>query len=984
MHVIPRTSKVFLAGLCLIWLGATVRQIAQAPAMSVAPANPTISAGQTQQFTANGASSPTSVSVGGEFTCVRFSNATAQCTGRNQFGQLGNGSWTDSWVLEPVSGLTNVTSVAAGDEFTCALLADGTARCWGLGESGQRGDRSFGTFALTPVTVFGLTGAVALAGGYGHACALLNNATVRCWGENREGQLGNGTTANPGTAQPVTVSGITTARAITTGAYHTCALLDNGTVRCWGRNDQGQLGNGTVTRSSTSVAVSGLTGVAAVSGGGVHTCAVLTNGTVRCWGENEFGQLGNGSTVPAYTPVQVVGISNAVDVSVGWRHTCALLADGTARCWGENQFRQLGNGSSTNSSTPVAVSGISGAVGISAGWFHHSCALLGSGTVRCWGQNDWGQFGNNTTTDSSTPVTMHGTGVAWTSSNTTVATINAAGLATGVSPGTTTITATDSTGAAASTTLTVSGQAGQFNLSVVRSGAGTGTVTSSPAGINCGGDCTESYNSGTNVTLTATAAGGSTFAGWNGCDTFSGATCSVTMNSAKTVTATFNQQPPQQFTLSVVRSGTGTGTVTSNPAGINCGADCSESYSSGSSVTLTAGAASGSTFAGWSGCDASSGATCSVLMNSARTVTATFDVVSGGIRPTSVSAGGEYTCVRMSDQTAKCTGRNQFGQGGDGTFNNSSVLKPVSNLNTAAQVVAGDEFACARLADGTARCWGLGESGQRGDGSFSTFALTPVAVNGLTGAVSIAAGYGHTCALLSNGAMRCWGENREGQLGNGTTANPGTPQPVTVNGITGATAITTGAYHTCALLADSTLRCWGRNDQGQLGNGTVTSSSTAVTVSGLTGVAAVSGGGVHTCAVLTNGTVRCWGENQFGQLGNGNTATSTTPVQVVGISNAVDVSVGWRHTCARLGDGTVRCWGENAFGQLGNGATANSSTPVQVTGISSAVGVTAGWWHHSCAILSTGTVRCWGVNQWGQFGNGTTTSSSTPVTMNGT
>jgi len=308
------------------------------------------------------------------------------------------------------------------------------------------------------------------------------------------------------------------------------------------------------------------------------------------------------------------------------------------------------------------------------------------------------------------------------------------------------------------------------------------------------------------------------------------------------------------------------------------------------------------------------------------------------------------------------------------------VLVPVGGLTTATRVTAGDEFACALLANGTATCWGLGESGQRGDGSFSTFALSPVAVNGLTGAVDLAAGYGHTCALLSNATMRCWGENREGQLGNGTTASPGTAQPVTVGGITGVSAFTTGAYHTCALLSNGTLRCWGRN-QGQLGNGTYTNSSTPVAVSGLSSVSAVSGGGAHTCAVRSDGTVWCWGENDFGQLGNGTTTTATTPVQVSGIAGAVGVATGWRHTCALVGSGTVHCWGQNQFGQLGNGTVTNRTTPVQVSGITGAVGVTAGWWHHSCALLGGGAVRCWGANDWGQFGNATRTSSSTPVTM---
>jgi alpha-tubulin suppressor-like RCC1 family protein len=585
--------------------------------MSVTPADPTLSAGQTLQFTASGALAPTGVSAGGEYTCVRLPDGTAQCVGRNQFGQHGNGTVNDSSVLDPVNSITSATRVSAGDEYACALLADGTARCWGLGESGQRGDGSFGTFALDPVAVDGLTGAVSLATGYGHTCALLADATMRCWGENREGQLGNGTTADPGTAHPVAVSGISGATAFTTGAYHTCARLGNGTLQCWGRNDDGELGDGTFMTRSTPRPVDGLTGVVAVSGGGGHTCAVLSDGTVRCWGDNTGGQLGNGTTVGSTTPVAVNGIAGAVNVSAGWRHTCALLADGTVRCWGQNQFGQLGDGTTTNRTTPVPVA-VTGAAAITAGWWHHSCALLGDGTVRCWGVNEWGQLGNGTTTDSLSPVTMSGTGVTWTSSNTAVATIDATGRATGVGAGITTITATDASGASASTTLTVVGEA---NLTVFRTGAGTGIVTSSPAGINCGTDCSEAYASGTVVTLTASAASDSTFAGWSGCDTVSGATCTVTVDSGRTATAAFDLK---RFVLTVNKTGlvSSQGSVTSNPPGIDCGTDCAEAYTSGTVVILTA--SPSMLFGSWSGCDSVSGTTCTVTVTSARSVTAGF------------------------------------------------------------------------------------------------------------------------------------------------------------------------------------------------------------------------------------------------------------------------------------------------------------------------------------------------------------------------
>src|SRR3989441_1096189 len=302
---------------------------------------------------------------------------------------------------------------------------------------------------------------------------------------------------------------------------------------------------------------------------------------------------------------------------------CALFGDGTAQCWGRNLEGQLGDGTTTSSSTPVRVGGITGAVAVSAGILH-TCALLANGTVKCWGavgpNNDFGQLGNGATTGSSTPVTVTGTGVAWTSSNGAVATIDAVGRATGLNPGTATITATGGSGASASTTLTVTDR---VTLSVVPAGTGTGSVSSSPPGISCGTDCSEPYDRGTVVTLTAAPGSGSTFNGWSGCDTVSGATCTVTMSAAKSVSATFNPSS-QLFSLTVNRAGTGNGTVTSSPPRINCGATCSAAYDSGTAVTLAATPAAGSTFSSWSGCNTVSGATCTVTMSAAKSVTATF------------------------------------------------------------------------------------------------------------------------------------------------------------------------------------------------------------------------------------------------------------------------------------------------------------------------------------------------------------------------
>ena len=479
------TAKTRLCVTCVFWLVCVLAVPgAGAQAVSVTPTNPAIAAGQTQQFTATGNLTPSLVSASGSHTCALEPDRTVRCWGYNQYGQLGDGTTTDSSTPVSVAGLTNAITVAAGHHHTCALMTDGTLRCWGSNQYGQLGDGSplDGTNhdAHIPVAVSGITNAVAVIPGAYHTCALLADGTVRCWGDNDFGELGDGTNTSSSTA--VAVTGLAAApTVVTAGGFHTCAVLPDGAVQCWGRNDFGQLGDGDTPDSSTPVGVIGLGPVAALSAGGYHNCALMPDGTLRCWGRNNFGQLGDGSSLTylissnnqgligiynstllpgsiSRTPVEVANISTATAAIAGGFHTCALLADGSVKCWGENDDGQLGNGSSTSSSTPVSVIGLPPVAAVSAGAWH-TCARLPDGTVQCWGMNLYGQLGNGTTTDSETAVAVTGSGpVTWTSSDTAVATIDAAtGLATARSPGSTTITAT-ATGASGSTLLTVVNQ----------------------------------------------------------------------------------------------------------------------------------------------------------------------------------------------------------------------------------------------------------------------------------------------------------------------------------------------------------------------------------------------------------------------------------------------------------------------------------------------------------------------------------------------
>ena len=602
---------------------------AAAQGITVTPANPTISVGQTQQFTATGVSPAAAIDAGSFHTCARLQDGTLRCWGLNDSGQLGDGTTTNALTPVAVAGVAGAAAVSGGGFHTCARFPDGTLECWGRNDSGQLGDPATTTFSsATPVRVTGITSAASMTAGGFHTCALLGDGTVQCWGENDFGQLGNGTsdpvpgsptTVNP---TPVAVSGITSAVAVSAGGWHTCALLRDGTIQCWGQNTYGQLGDGSpITRpapgrSSTPVTVTGITTAIAIEAGIFHTCALLADGTLRCWGRNDEGRLGNGTTADSSTPTIVSGIAPAA-AAPGAEHACALLQDGTVRCWGDNNWGQLGNGSpagATATTPATAVTGITTATAASSG-AEHTCALLQDGSVQCWGRNTDGRLGNGTTTNAFTPVTVVGLGVTWTSSDTTVATINAAGLATGGNPGSTVITAT-SGGRSGSTTLTVGSRP---SLSVIREGTGNGTVTSNPAGIDCGANCSASYDSGTVVTLTATPAPGSTVEGWTGGGCSGTGPCTLTVTANTTVFARFGIT---RFTLSVNREGSGT--VTSNPAGINCGNTCSAAYNSGTQVTLTATPDFLFAFVGWSGGGCSGTGACTVTMTANTTVTARF------------------------------------------------------------------------------------------------------------------------------------------------------------------------------------------------------------------------------------------------------------------------------------------------------------------------------------------------------------------------
>ena len=290
------------------------------------------------------------------------------------------------------------SSISGGDDHTCALTFAGAAYCWGDNDEGQLGDGTEDTDRLIPTAVSGGLKFTSISASEDHNCALTSAGVAYCWGENDYGAIGDGTTVKK--LIPTAVSGGLKFRMVIAGDYHTCGLTSAGAAYCWGQNDNGQIGDGTEdTNRLTPTAVSGGLKFTSINAGHRHTCALTSAGVAYCWGENDGGQIGDGTTVKKLIPTAVSGGLKFTSIDAGDNATCALTSAGAAYCWGYDQSGSNGSGETVDSSTPQAVIGGHTWISISAG-DDHTCGLTTAGAAYCWGQNSAGELGDGTTSSS--------------------------------------------------------------------------------------------------------------------------------------------------------------------------------------------------------------------------------------------------------------------------------------------------------------------------------------------------------------------------------------------------------------------------------------------------------------------------------------------------------------------------------------------------------------------------------------------------------
>ena len=891
--------------------------------------------------------------------------------------------------------------IAGGHTHTCVVKNNQEIDCWGNNEDAKLGDdtttnRGYPSHVIAtdgdPASRFG--DAIQVVAGRYHSCALKENGTVYCWGEQKYLGIDSAASGSKDHPVPVTVSATENLSNITQIDIfddHTCAVNSSGNVYCWGEGNSGKLGNGIngddTLRATLVVdgnnSTTALTGISKVSTGGKFTCALKTDGGVLCWGSNEFGQLGNGNAGTIHDtnyPVAVIdstdtAISGISAIALGSSHACALTNAGKVLCWGSGSGGSLGNDGAINKDHPVYVvdgdsssTHLTGIMQISAG-VNFSCALNERSNVYCWGLGLSGRLGNDDSTSKDHPVHVVETENYPASMLSDVAQIRC---------GQGHACALKSTGEILCWGKGQYGILGDNNI--------TNHTKDHPVSVVTSSSDTSTYDLGDNITCKTDENGIETCNPTPSLPTFisgqleESADDSISIDLEDTeIIVDISFYSDQYCTQSL------THTNNANPAIIS-----NLPWDETIHIYFKRGARS----------------LCYDPELSYRRIPQ-FSAVRQKI-----TAGNAHTCALADTGGVLCWGKGSNGQLGDNTTtyhrDHPVAVKSVdgaSNLDDIVEVGAGGHSVCALNSSGKVLCWGNGNIGQLGnDKSDQNNALPTYVVDGdgssnhLENIVQITTGANNSCALKADGGVLCWGDNVYGQLGNNASGNGNNKDhPVAVKSVDGASDlsginyIAAGSQYTCALSYTQKVYCWGRDDNGQLGNSAgATASSLPVllvdgnaSTNGLSDITQIATGDNHGCA-LKNGNTYCWGFGVDGQLGNGESSTTDYPVLVIDAQNSTtalanidQLSAGNGFSCAVTESGGLLCWGTQLFGRLGNNETSGfKNYPVNVkdssgasaSDISSISQIALGN-EHGCALKNNGEILCWGTGYNGQLGN---------------
>lgn len=928
------------------------------------------------------------ISVGGNSTaCGLQASGKISCWGQGTFGQMGNGTTTvTNAVPVEVSDPGPFTDVAVAMATVCATKKSGTVWCWGRDNYRQLGDGDLNSsnatrpvqakvgnayqitagteamFALVDTSVQAPKSSGDLNGKFTvaqtetnamHACHIRPNGTIWCWGLEHNGEIGNGGAASETAASPVMVTDPGPWYWVSAGLDHTCGIKTDGSAWCWGDDSSGQLGNGGITGDQVSpspVVNTNTIPWAQISAGLSSTCAIKADGSLWCWGSDTDGALGNGAGGNSTQPSAVASTLPWTMVSVGYNTACGIKQDSTLWCWGDAYSGKLGNGTTTpNLQSPAQIG--------TDKWRYIvarndvSCGIKTDGSLWCWGLDENGKLGN---------------GATLTANQTTPSLVAEPGPWQTVSSGNyrTCATKVDGTG------WCWGGPDDQL-------GYGTTPAVDTPyprrvlgadwAFIDGGGTV---FKCGIKYDSSIWCMGNDSF------DALGNGPGDSSSNY------------PQKIYEPYKSPFTGVEATTTPFAVAPVG-----SMAIGSTyLTDTEGTSQGLAFPG-------SGR--SVLYQATTANQLMLETAPGG--------GAAQMWLNANNLPYYMgynayTGGLEFGLGSDWL---TTITAPRLELANNGFVGIGTGGAPAASLDvrGAIR---VGDAGSGCSGSnsgtikYATSMLqycngstwTPLAgvapptnVPWDTGPLSSDTDDRNACGIRANGTLWCWGEEYFGQLGNGGGATETIPAGVQVGSDTWR-IVSTGGGHSCGIKADGTAWCWGEGADGKLGNNSGANSTVPVQVhqnassTGWSDWVQISAGSYHTCGIRSEGTAWCWGYYQA--AGGGGHALRPVRVRdTAGTgywSDWKSISVGEAQTCGIRASGAAYCWGSNVDNvSLGTGTAGDQIDPAQVRDTAG-----TGYWTDwvkiatgedgACGIRATGEAYCWGIDEFGQIGVGTTTT----------
>ena len=779
------------------------------------------------------------LSAGTDHSAGIKTDGTLWAWGSNYYGQLGDGTTVTTNIPIQIGTANDWVKIFAGNHYTFGIKTDGTLWAWGVNDYGQLGDGTK-TDKLIPTQIGTATNWRSITTGWSHTVALKTDGTLWSWGYNVYGQLGNGTLAD--NSVPTKIGTATNWQSVEAGQYHNVAVKTDGTLWEWGNNIFGQPGNTSVAKTSP-VQIGTATDWKGVSVGDYHSIAMKNNGTLWGWGLNDAGQLGDGTTVSKYTPTQIGTGTNWLSTSAGAASTYANKTDGTLWSWGSNYYGQLGIGTSGNvpALSPVQVGSSSDNVLISAGNVH-ALALNVDGFLKAGGQNVSGQLGDGTFVQRNifTPIACP--------SN------------------------------CAPTT--------QFS---------TTNITSSTA------------------TISWAASGSAPIGGYlyfYSTNPLVGGIDGTTVSPTKNLTNLLPNTKYYWWVASQCGSSRGNwtlgGTFTTLPTALT---GCWQKVSSG--YIHSVGLKTDGTLWAWGNNSYGQLGIGSAGSKSTPTQIGTANDWQ------KIATGNYHSIALKTNGTIWTWGRNDYGQIGDGTSVDRTTPVQLGNATDWVSVASGDNYIMALKSNGTLWAWGSNLRGQLGDGTTVNKSF-PIQIGTATNWQTIAPASQHTLAIKTDGTLWGWGYNTSGQLGSGTSTISN-PVPAQIGTATNWKSVAGGVSHSLGVKTDGTLWTWGDNYYGQLGSGILSNSYTPAQIGTATDWRSVAANYDYSSfAIKTDNTLWAWGKNDSGQLGEGTGINRKIPTLIGSATDRQSVAANVDNTLVINASGFLSSCGSNMYGQLGD------------------------------------------------------------------